>query len=119
VFIHTTLSALGLSLILVRSAMAFEVVKVIGVGYLVWLGIESLKQAFGRQHRESEDLGDADAQPSLAKDRRSFLEGLLSNVLNPKVVVFYLAFLPQFIGPGDWIFGKSGSDSVFRWAPGQ
>lgn len=56
-FIHATLSALGLSLILVRSATAFEVVKMIGAGYLVWLGVQSLRPVFRRPLREIEALG--------------------------------------------------------------
>jgi RhtB (resistance to homoserine/threonine) family protein len=115
VFLHATLSALGLSLILVRSAMAFEVVKFIGAGYLIWLGIQALRQAFRRQHSESETAGQAGGRVASVKGQRSFLEGLLSNILNPKVAVFYLAFLPQFISPGDWVLGKSVLLAGIHW----
>ena len=115
VFLHATLSALGLSVILVRSATAFEVVKIIGAGYLIWLGTQSLRQAFRRAQVESQDPSRADSPVSPAKGRRSFFEGLLSNVLNPKVAVFYLAFLPQFISPGDWVLGKSVLLAAIHW----
>jgi RhtB (resistance to homoserine/threonine) family protein len=115
VFLHATLSALGLSLILVRSAMAFEVVKWVGAGYLVWLGMQALQQALRRHHSERETVDQADSQGSPVKGRRSFLEGLLSNVLNPKVAVFYLAFLPQFISPDDWVLGKSVLLAGIHW----
>jgi RhtB (resistance to homoserine/threonine) family protein len=105
-FVHSTLSALGLSLILVRSATAFEVVKMVGAGYLVWLGIQGLRQAM-RYDVARDTLGGAPEMPVMASGRRSFLEGFLNNVLNPKVAVFYLAFLPQFMHPDDWVFGKS------------
>lgn len=105
-FVHATLSALGLSLILVRSAAAFEAVKLLGSAYLIFLGLQSIWRAL---HHRSQ-LGDATAGPvqSMARPaRRAFLEGLLTNVLNPKVAIFYLAFLPQFIGPGDPVLLKS------------
>jgi RhtB (resistance to homoserine/threonine) family protein len=118
-FIHATLSALGLSLILVRSATTFEIVKMIGAGYLVWLGIQSLRQAFRRgPHREIEAIAEADPQARPPRSRQSFVEGLLSNVLNPKVAVFYLAFLPQFMNPGDWVFGKSMLLAGIHWIEG-
>ncbi len=102
-FIHAMLSALGLSLLLVRSAIAFEAVKLLGAAYLVFLGIQSLwHSARGRL----DGLADVPAQ-STQLSSRSFLEGLLTNILNPKVAIFYLAFLPQFIVPGDWVLGKS------------
>jgi RhtB (resistance to homoserine/threonine) family protein len=115
VFLHATLSALGLSLILVRSATAFEVVKWLGAGYLIWLGVQALRQALRRPPSASETVGRASAHGAPVKGRRSFLEGLLSNILNPKVAVFYLAFLPQFIGPGDWVLGKSVLLAGIHW----
>jgi RhtB (resistance to homoserine/threonine) family protein len=99
-FVHATLSALGLSMILVRSAWAFEVVRVAGAAYLVWLGLRSLAAAW-------RPAGDAPAPARGAGARRSFAEGALSNVLNPKVAIFYLALLPQFIRPGDPVLGRS------------
>ena len=97
--VHATLSALGLSLILVRSAAVFDVVKLAGAAYLIWLGVQSLRAAW----RGVPEVTLA-AAPRVA---RPFREGLLSNVLNPKVAVFYLAFLPQFIAPGDPVLLKS------------
>ena len=94
-FIHATLSALGISLLLVETAWAFSALKWAGACYLVWLGIGSLLQALRR--------GDAPAAKDVAVARRkvglavSFREGLLSNVLNPKTALFYMALLPQFV----------------------
>ena len=87
---HTCAAALGLSAILATSAVAFGAIKLIGGTYLIFLGI---KMFLGRQS----DLG----MP--AQFRRSttsaFRQGILTNVLNPKVALFFLAFLPQFIEP--------------------
>jgi len=96
-FVHATLSAVGISLILLQSAIAFSLLKFAGAGYLIWLGSISLRKVFsgtdGTAHFGS-------AAGSGFRPRRSFLEGFLSNVLNPKTIVFYMAFLPQFIDPG-------------------
>ena len=99
-FIHATLSALGLSVILVRSARAFEVVKLTGACYLVYLGLQSIWSA-----ARGTQPGQRDA--ATVSGHRAFAEGLLNNVLNPKVAVFYLAFLPQFVGPHDPVLAKS------------
>jgi len=112
-FIHAALSALGLSLILVQSATAFDIVKMIGAGYLVWLGGQSIRRAC--RPGPHGILGAAQAPPT---NRRSFVEGLLSNVLNPKVALFYLAFLPQFMSPGDWVLGKSMLLAGIHWIEG-
>ena len=99
--IHATASALGLSAILATSATAFNVVKTLGAGYLIWIGIQSIRES--RQvmaaGQSSEDARRAKFGP--------FLQGFLTNILNPKVAVFYLTFLPQFISPGEPVFRRS------------
>ena len=105
-FIHATLSALGLSLVLVRSATAFEIVKWLGAAYLLFLGVQSIWQAF-RRPSETEYISNHSLMLPPRQGWRSLAEGLLSNVLNPKVAIFYLAFLPQFISPGDAVLAKS------------
>ncbi|MCG6658711.1 LysE family translocator [Halomonas campisalis] len=103
-FVHASVSALGISLILLQSAWAFGVLKLAGAGYLVWLGIASLLAA-----RRGQGLPVA----GVSGERRRvpawlpLREGFLCNVLNPKTVVFYMAFLPQFIAPGDPALVKS------------
>jgi RhtB (resistance to homoserine/threonine) family protein len=89
-FVHATASALGLSVVLATSAEAFTVVKIAGAVYLTYLGLRSLKDSLAPH---------TTARSRPARARTSFLQGLLSNVLNPKVAVFYLTFLPQFIDP--------------------
>ena len=106
-FFHATLSALGLSLILVRSAAAFETVKILGACYLIFLGSQSLWAAMQRREGDPSGTSDNTAVNPGKKGRRAFIEGMLTNLLNPKVAIFYLAFLPQFIDPRDWVFGKS------------
>ncbi len=93
-FIHALLSAVGISAILLYSATAFTVLKVIGAIYLIWLGLTNLK-AFWDSSKQKEIK--STKQPFIFL--RSFQEGFMSNVLNPKTVVFYMAFLPQFISP--------------------
>jgi threonine/homoserine/homoserine lactone efflux protein len=106
-FIHATLSALGLSMILVRSAMVFEIVKLVGACYLIILGAWSLQQMI-RNRKQFEQITMFDRQRERGVSGwRSAWEGLLTNVLNPKVAIFYLAFLPQFINPGDPVLLKS------------
>jgi len=99
--IHATASALGLSAILATSATAFDVVKTIGAAYLVWLGVESIRGA-GRTAPQS-----TDARGARSSRLGPFLQGFLTNVLNPKVAIFYLTFLPQFIGRGEPVFRRS------------
>jgi RhtB (resistance to homoserine/threonine) family protein len=106
-FFHATLSALGLSLILVRSAAVFEIVKLFGACYLIALGCQSLWRALHVGTTKISHTQKPIAPEQKQAGSRSFTEGLLTNVLNPKVAIFYLAFLPQFISPGDSAFGKS------------
>lgn len=89
--IHITLAA-GLSAILASSAAAFQVVKYVGAAYLVYLGVRTLFDREGFSVPEG-------SRPA-ASLRAIFMQGILSNVLNPKVALFFLAFLPQFAGSG-------------------
>jgi threonine/homoserine/homoserine lactone efflux protein len=85
---------LGVSIVLTQSAAAFQLVKTAGACYLVWLGVRSLAGAVRGGHEPA--LPEHRPAIGAASPGRCFLEGLLSNVLNPKTAVFYLAFLPQF-----------------------
>ncbi len=94
-FLHATVSALGISVILLQSANAFYVLKLIGACYLIWLGLSSLRGVFKGVSLFS--LPEGGARPFVLW--RSLREGFLSNALNPKTALFYMAFLPQFIDP--------------------
>ncbi|KZE30052.1 LysE family translocator [Crenobacter luteus] len=89
---HTALAAAGLSAVLATSALAFEAVKLAGALYLVWLGVQSFRA--GRA--TSAGPAEAVALSSAALFRQAWL----TNLLNPKVALFFLAFLPQFVAPG-------------------
>jgi threonine/homoserine/homoserine lactone efflux protein len=88
--VHAAAAAIGVSAILAHSAAAFTALKLVGAAYLAVLGLLAFRSA--RRVR--------DGEPGRQRGR-PFLQGFLNNVLNPKVAVFYLAFLPQFIRPGD------------------
>src|SRR6516162_2608024 len=90
--VHTLAAALGLSAILASSATAFTVVKLAGAAYLIYLGIRALT---ARAHVLSPTGGVASGSAITA-----FRQGVITNVLNPKVALFFLALLPQFIDPG-------------------
>jgi threonine/homoserine/homoserine lactone efflux protein len=90
--VHMLAAALGLSAILAASATAFTIVKLAGAAYLVYLGLALI---FARARAPAA----AGAPPRRAPLSRVFLQGMLTNVLNPKVALFFLAFLPQFIVP--------------------
>ena len=89
--VHTCAAALGLSVFLATSAFAFTAIKLIGGAYLIFLGIKMLL-AQGRELRLPSSFR---RQSSVA----AFRQGILTNLLNPKVALFFLAFLPQFIDP--------------------
>ncbi len=99
--IHALASALGLSMILMNSATAFEMVKLAGALYIIFLGVQSLRNS--RKQEETK----FSAEPCSKGISASIREGFLTNVLNPKVAVFYLALLPQFISPGESILRQS------------
>lgn len=91
ILVHTTAAAFGLTLILQTSAVVFLFVKFAGAAYLIYLGFKAWrdKSTFHLQ-----------ASTSSATSGALFWQGVLSNVLNPKIAVFFLAFLPQFVDQG-------------------
>ncbi|MBW2081466.1 MAG: LysE family translocator, partial [Deltaproteobacteria bacterium] len=104
-FVHASLSAFGISVILVHSAVFFNFVKMAGAIYLVWLGLSSIYGAM--RHKNSFEYTQSAVPKEKLYPTKSLREGLLSNVLNPKPAVFYLAFFPQFINHGDPVFVKT------------
>lgn len=111
--IHVGAAALGVSALLAASSTAFAALKWLGAVYLGWVGVQMVRAALG--HRASDrgarladlagDSGRFDSRNSLSA---VFRRGFLTNVLNPKVALFFLAFVPQFITPGTahagWMF---------------
>lgn len=90
--VHSALVAVGLSALLIASATAFTVLKVVGAAYLLWLAVDAVRNGSSFQ---------------LAADGRRqglgslYLTGLGINLLNPKIIMFFLTFLPQFVSPSD------------------
>ncbi len=95
-FLHATVSAIGISVILLQAAWAFSLLKMAGAGYLVWLGLSSWRKVV---KQETFELENRQTVMGAFLVQRSFREGFLSNILNPKTAIFYMAFLPQFINP--------------------
>ena len=86
--VHVAAACVGLSALIVSSAIAFSTVKYVGAAYLVLIGI--------KKWMEKDELPDAPARPPRS-GRRVFTQGVVINVLNPKTALFFLAFLPQFV----------------------
>ena len=91
--VHAFVSAQGLSLLLSQSSMAFNIFKWLGVAYLLWLGVSNIKNGLKLSQLKLEP-NQRPMNPSLIS---SFTKGLLTNLLNPKIVMFYLSIFPQFI----------------------
>ncbi|MEQ5774468.1 LysE family translocator [Thalassospira sp. NFXS8] len=95
-YVHGTLSILGISVILVQSAQLFFAVKMLGAAYLCWVGIKALRDAW----RGVQTVGETSPARRKRTLVKAFGEGFLTNVLNPKVSIFYLAAFPQFVPMG-------------------
>ncbi|MCB9105176.1 MAG: LysE family translocator [Anaerolineales bacterium] len=87
---HVVAAALGLSAVLATSAIAFGVIKYMGAAYLIYLGFRTLRQG---DHVSTFYLS------SVGKDSHAFRQGIITEALNPKTALFFLAFIPQFIKP--------------------
>ena len=88
--LHAVAAAFGLSAVLAASPAAFDAVRYAGAAYLVWLGVQAIRNPVAQKKLD----GGATSPPGAL-----FLQGVITNVLNPKVALFFLAFLPQFVRP--------------------
>ena len=118
--VHTAAAALGLAGLLLASPLAFDIVRYAGAAYLVWLAWKTLRAA---------PLGASGAALAPRSLWRVFAQGAVTNVLNPKVALFFLAFLPQFVDPNagpvalqvfvlGMLINLSGHWSIWRWERG-
>ncbi|MFC6885810.1 MULTISPECIES: LysE family translocator [Actinomadura] len=90
--VHVAVAAAGLAALFAAVPTAFAVVRIVGAAYLIYLGVQMIRHRKGVQDELDEQTG---GMPG----RRAYLNGLLTNLLNPKMVTFTIAFLPQFIDP--------------------
>lgn len=90
--IHTTLAAFGLSIIIAKSILAFNIIKYAGAAYLLYIGYKMLTD-------KTRLNTDTSLSENLINLRKIYLDGVITNVLNPKVALFFISFLPQFINP--------------------
>lgn len=90
--IHTTLAALGLSIIIAKSVLAFTIVKYAGAAYLLYIGFKMITD------RSKPDTA-ISTETNQINSLKIYRDAVLTNVLNPKVAMFFIAFLPQFIDP--------------------
>lgn len=97
ILVHTTLVTLGLSAILKSSPTAFQIVKVVGAAYLIYLGIKSI--------RSKKSLVVQDEGAPKTNLKKAYINGVVTNVLNPKVALFFIAFLPSFVDTESSYFG--------------
>jgi threonine/homoserine/homoserine lactone efflux protein len=102
--LHALLSALGLSMILVNSVVAFEVIRTIGAFYLIFLGGQSLWRAWRQSSSKSLDVKRIVAPTT---PRQSLIDGFITNLFSPETTIFYLAVAPQFIQPGESVLAKT------------
>jgi threonine/homoserine/homoserine lactone efflux protein len=108
-YLHGLISILGLSAIIMKSSEAFLIFKLLGAGYLFYIGVQSLLSAYNASRPNADQSKDSNLKHKKSAEYSklsSFFEGFLTNALNPKVSLFYLAAFPQFIGQ---------SNSVFYW----
>lgn len=92
ILVHASLVAVGLSALLVASATAFTMLKIVGALYLLWLAVDAIRNG---------STFALETAPTAEGLRSVFAKGLAINLLNPKIIVFFLTFLPQFVAPGD------------------
>lgn len=123
VFVHTLLAVVGLSALIAASPAAFRAVKYAGAAYLIYVGVRMWRDGGPAIEAKTASGGDVDSMAAATPGRaqRVFRQSILANVLNPKVAVFFLSFLPQFVdasrGAVAWQFATLGLVfAVQAWA---
>ena len=116
-FVHASVSALGIAALLAHSARAFAFFQTLGALYLGFLGIRSLRTAFGPELPVI-DIAARSCEATSGRPTRLLLAGFLCNVLNPKAMLFYAALLPQFLRPTDPVFVTSLLLTSIHWCEG-
>ena len=96
IIVHTMLVAFGVSALIIASPLAFTILKTGGAAYLCWLAFQAVRKGSKFVVKKEEDL-----QPSRGSNFSAFLNGFWVNLLNPKVIIFFMTFLPQFVSAGD------------------
>lgn len=99
ILVHTVLAALGLSILLAKSPLAFTIVKYIGASYLCYLGLKMLRSKAESVIAEGLTHDEKLTQTKSLDYKKIYKQGVLTNAFNPKVALFFLAFFPQFIDP--------------------
>ena len=107
---YATASAIGLAAILAASATAFMVIKFVGAAYLVYLGVMALWHS--RKHQAARTPAEAPAGTVLER-KAAFRQGLISNLLNPKIALIFLTLIPQFVSPEEPAFTTGVLAAVF------
>lgn len=92
-FVHASISSFGLSLLLAQSSLAFNGLKWLGVAYLFWLGWSNFRAGFNQMPLVSKGKSQQEGLTG------NYIKGLMTNMLNPKIVLFYLSIFPQFVRP--------------------
>lgn len=93
-------SLVGLAALFATSAQAYQLLRLVGAGYLIWLGVQAIRHA-GRGDAQSDTGPGTGARRWAVTGAGAFRRGLVGDLLNPKVGIFYTTVFPQFIGPGD------------------
>jgi threonine/homoserine/homoserine lactone efflux protein len=104
--VHAAAATAGLSAVLLASATAFTAMKIVGAAYLIWMGLQTLRAAIAsRAEKSGEKSSEQPTERRRLRRAVALRQGFLSNALNPKVALFFVTFLPQFLdprGPAPW-----------------
>lgn len=104
IWVHVSYSILGIAALISQSVVLFSIIKYIGAAYLTYIGIKALRSR-GYEHKRFSDDNAQQSRPHY-KDTKALRDGFLTNLLNPKATLFFLALLPQFLGPETAVLQK-------------